>query len=118
VSRTGVVAEPAVDPAFVRRAGPEQPSDPKLLYSPVGLTTYHADGSTLALSFYGGVCSTYSAKAVESADQVLVTVTAAEKQGIVCPLVAKRFTAKVKLDRPLGGRTVVDTSDGKPLTAR
>ncbi|SFE97454.1 hypothetical protein SAMN05216251_10730 [Actinacidiphila alni] len=118
VSRTGVVAQTAVDPKYIQRDAPGQPTDPKLRHRTVGLSTYHADGRTLELTFYGGVCSTYSAKAAESAGQVRVTVTSTEKEGTVCVALAKKFTEKVTLDKPLGGRTVVDTSDGKPLTAR
>jgi hypothetical protein len=138
VSRTSVVAEPAVDPAYVQRdtpapsaspsspasssaepGGPSKPSGPSApRQHAVGLSTYHADGSALELTFYGGVCSTYSARAAESAGQVKVTVTATEKQGRVCVMLAKKFTETVTLDKPLGGRTVVDTSDGRTLTAR
>lgn len=127
VSRTSVVAEPAVDPAYVQRDAPgttappstvpEQPTGPTTRHHTVGLSTYHAEGGTLSLTFYGGVCSTYSAKAVESASQVRVTVTAADKGGM-CIALAKEFTEKVTLDKPLGGRTVVDTSSGHSLKAR
>ncbi|MFJ4405822.1 hypothetical protein [Streptomyces sp. NPDC088910] len=127
VSRSSVEAQPAVDPAYIQRDAtgtavppsgvPEQPSGPAQRHHTVGLSTYHADGGTLSLTFYGGVCSTYSAKAAESADEVRVTVTAADKGG-TCVTLAKEFTEKVRLDKPLGGRTVVDTSSGHPLKAR
>nr|WP_223186695.1 hypothetical protein [Streptomyces sp. CBMA29] len=127
VSRSSVQAQPAVGPAYVQRDAPgtavppssvpEQPSGPAQRHHTVGLSTYHADGGTLSLTFYGGVCSTYSAKAAESADEVRVTVTAADKGGM-CVTLAKEFTEKVTLDKPLGGRTVVDASSGHPLKAR
>lgn len=137
VSRTTVVAGTAVDPAFVRPApgggaaspsptapalpapstGPAQPGDPAA--RPVRVEGFRTSGDTLTVTFWGGVCSTYRAAAQESASQVRVSVTATEKQpGMKCPMIAKSVSETVRLAQPVGGRTVVDTSDGHSPAAR
>lgn len=145
VTTTSVVAEPAVDPSYLRDgepgsvppSGPAVPVDPGGPMKPGGpgktgvpaqppnppapgasqkvkLTGVQATGSTLAVTFYGGLCSTYSASAQESATQVRVTVTAVPKgKQQMCPMIARSFTLKVELRQPLGDRTVVDASDGQ-----
>ncbi|NNG88702.1 hypothetical protein HLB32_28280 [Streptomyces cacaoi] len=85
---------------------------------PQAVEAYSADGRTLTLHFWGGVCSTYHAKADESGSSVKVRVTAEPKDkdgGRVCVKIAKRQTAKVELEKALGGRKVVDQRDGDRL---
>ncbi|MYS25198.1 hypothetical protein GA0115240_176017 [Streptomyces sp. DvalAA-14] len=160
VSNTSVVAEPAVDPAFLQTPGgpsggpgtaspggpppvpptaPIDPGGPKLPGGPakppvparpgdpaptapaapaqdVKVTGYHADGSTLDVTFSGGLCSTYRAVAAETGTEVRVTVTqASDGKHRMCPMIVRDFTRTVDLQRPLGSRTVVDTSDGQPI---
>lgn len=74
--------------------------------------SYRADGKSLTLHFWGGVCSDYSASADESDDSVRVKVTETRKKGEVCIMVAKEFTETVTLDEPLGDRKVVDAQGG------
>jgi hypothetical protein len=81
------------------------------------IESYRTDDRTLILSFWGGVCSGYSASADTSAPgTVKVTVTGKErKPGQICITIAKRFEEKVTLDKPLGERTVVDATTGKAV---
>ena len=77
---------------------------------------YQATGSTLVLSYTGGLCDTYKASAAESGSQVRVSLIATPKpKGTMCPMIIKTFTLKVTLAHPLGARHVVDTSDGQPV---
>ncbi|WNI15190.1 hypothetical protein [Actinacidiphila sp. ITFR-21] len=145
VTGTAVVAEQAVDPAYVQGGGsatapaapggpvdpggpmlpggptatavPAQPADPRTSAEIVRLTGYQTDGGSLAVSFVGGVCSTYHAKAEEAGDQVRVSVTAVPigKPHTACPAMARTYVQKVQLKQPLAGRTVVDTSNGQPV---
>ncbi|MEU5717773.1 hypothetical protein AB0G71_18655 [Streptomyces sp. NPDC020403] len=74
---------------------------------------YSADGRTLEVTFWGGVCSAYTAHATESGTTVRVTVTETKPDpGKVCVMIAKTQTRTVTLDAPLGGRAVVDAASG------
>ncbi|MEW1928921.1 hypothetical protein [Streptomyces sp. NPDC088360] len=120
------VTHPAVDPKFLTSpstpspaptptekpgTGTEQPGtgakDPAL-----HVESYRADGKSLTLHFWGGVCSDYSASADESGGSVRVKVTETHKKGEVCVMMAKEFTETVTLDKPLGDRKVVDAEGG------
>ncbi|MEU2357853.1 hypothetical protein ABZ599_33590 [Streptomyces misionensis] len=101
---SGTVPYPAVDPRH-------------LASSPAGsvkVTGYTADGRTLTVGFYGGVCADYTAAARESGDRVWVTVTEHRQEGKVCPMIAKELVRTVRLKAPLDGRTVVG-ADGRPI---
>ncbi|MGW2086439.1 hypothetical protein [Streptomyces sp. NPDC001880] len=75
--------------------------------------SYRADGRNLSVTFWGGVCSTYTASATESPDRVTVKVTETKQPGKkVCIMIAKELTRTVTLDAPLGDRTVVDAVSG------
>ncbi|MEV5604893.1 hypothetical protein AB0L33_25970 [Streptomyces sp. NPDC052299] len=74
--------------------------------------SYSADGRTLAVTFWGGVCSTYTAAAREDENTVRVTVTEKKDPGKVCVMIAKELTRTVTLERPLDGRKVVDEASG------
>ncbi len=137
-SRTSVVAQTAVDPAYIR-SGPVgtdpstprvNPGGPNIRPTPasppavnnthrVPVDSYTVSGDTLTLAFVGGLCNTYAGSASESAGQVKVAVTATPKRvGVMCPAIAKSFTVPVTLAQPLGSRTVVDLSSGQPLRGR
>ncbi|MFI6081592.1 hypothetical protein ACIBBB_11560 [Streptomyces sp. NPDC051217] len=81
------------------------------------IETYSAEGSTLSVRFVGGVCAEYSLRADESGSTVEVEVVDSAPPGRLCIAMAKRFTEKVTLDRPLGDREVLDaiTGDAVPL---
>ncbi len=143
---TASVAHPAVEPEYLKPARPAQPgTDPGdgsgSSSGPApgtgsgsgsgsgsgqaeqpgsgpsqAVNSYEADGRTVKLTFWGGVCDGYTASAEESAKTVKVSVRAKETDGKkVCVKMAKRQTVEVRLDKPLGDREVVDTTDGEGL---
>ncbi|MFI6696228.1 hypothetical protein ACIBLA_31655 [Streptomyces sp. NPDC050433] len=123
------VARTAVLPEYLTRGGPaepapggEAPGTPQAPDAPQDgqgspIETYTADGSTLSVRFTGGVCGEYSLRADESGSAVKVKVVDSAPEGVVCIAMAKSFTEKVTLDRPLGDRKVLDavTGDAVPL---
>ncbi|MGW0826464.1 hypothetical protein [Streptomyces sp. NPDC002845] len=123
------VTHPAVDPAIL--ASPEPTDEPTRQPSPrpsgpgdeppaapsmreVQVEGYEAEGRELTVSFWGGVCSDYSASVTEGEDTVTVTVTETPWKDRVCILIAKVLHRTVQLDEPLGDRTVVG-SDGEEI---
>ncbi|MFJ8884412.1 hypothetical protein ACIRJR_13510 [Streptomyces sp. NPDC102402] len=112
------VAQVAVEPEHLTRESaspsPEPTKDPDA--SDTEITSYSADGRTLEVTFWGGVCSTYAARASEDGTTVRVAVTAStpdpEK---VCILVAEELTRTVTLDAPLDGRKVVAAGSGEAV---
>ncbi|MEV6011600.1 hypothetical protein AB0M29_32890 [Streptomyces sp. NPDC051976] len=141
VRGTDTVAQTAVDPKYIQRTGPvapspiqpgtpaqpaspapstgpEHPVDP-LPPRPVRADSYHASGSTLTVTFTGGLCSNYTVTAQETDSQVRVSILSREKKpGMMCPMIAKVFSQTVQLKKPLGDRKVVDAADGQTLLAR
>ncbi|MDX3239876.1 hypothetical protein PV392_30145 [Streptomyces sp. ME03-5709C] len=117
VRRTSVLAQPAVDPAYVRGGvspAPSRTAAPGPAAAKV--ESYSAAGRELTLRFWGGVCSHYTASADESGTVVEVRVTAARKEpGKACVMLAERFSRTVRLEAPLGDREVVDLSDGSTV---
>ncbi|MCX5396564.1 hypothetical protein [Streptomyces sp. NBC_00102] len=104
------VAQVAVSPAYLRAPSASRPAR--------GVTpiSYTERGRTLEVTFWGGVCGTYSAKAQESRTQVRVTITEPRPEpGTACVAVAKEQTLPVTLDAPLAGRTVVETASGRTV---
>ncbi|MFE0388932.1 hypothetical protein ACFW1F_33425 [Streptomyces bungoensis] len=111
---TFTVAYPAVDPAYLASPSPSSSapsggpsSAPRT--SGVKVDGYRADGRALTVSFTGGVCADYTASAKESAGRVAVTVTGTSRPGEVCVAMARFYEKTVRLDAPLGGRTVTGT---------
>ncbi|MDG9725311.1 MULTISPECIES: hypothetical protein [unclassified Streptomyces] len=116
------VTYPAVDPKYLTTAAPASPSpspsdepssapaDPR----DVRVSGYTAEGGELTAHFTGGVCSDYEATAKESGGKVTVTVTETPRPEKVCILIAKEYERTVRLDEPLGDRTVVG-SDGEKI---
>lgn len=111
----------AVDPEYLAKEStqpsPEPTKDPGT--DPGNgrqILSYSADGRTLEVTFWGGVCSTYTAHATESGSAVRVTVTESQpKPGKVCIMIAKELTRKVTLDAPLDGRKVLDAASGSAV---
>ncbi|MER8264267.1 hypothetical protein ABT007_08705 [Streptomyces griseus] len=102
------VTQVAVDPEFI-----EQPEPPTTPSGERKVTSYGADGRTLEVTFWGGVCSTYTASAEESAGQVAISVTEKPQEGKkACIAIAKELTRTVTLQEPLGDRAVVDAASG------
>ncbi|MGJ5828665.1 hypothetical protein [Streptomyces ossamyceticus] len=121
------VTYPAVDPKYLVSSRPEEPSegpedpnvpgdrppaDPASRNVPV--QGYTADGSELTVSFWGGVCSEYTATATEKSGEVKVTVTGSSQPGRVCIMIAKAMERTVRLDGPVGDREVVGP-DGEEI---
>ncbi|WP_455355481.1 hypothetical protein [Streptomyces sp. SYSU K217416] len=120
------ITHPAVDPKYLTGPTPEAPSTtlpvppkdstppPATRSSPI--ESYSADGRTLTLTFWGSVCSEYSAQATESASAVTVKLIEAETgKDRVCIMLAKELTETVTLDKPLGDRKVVNGATGEPV---
>ncbi|MFJ8849401.1 hypothetical protein [Streptomyces sp. NPDC102437] len=114
------VTQVAVAPSYLAKDAPATtaptpaPTPPGNAEKPQRqLLSYSADGRTLSVTFWGGVCSTYTASAAESPGRVTVKVTEAKQPGKkVCIMIAKELTRTVTLDTPLGDRTVVDAVSG------
>ncbi|MFJ4836883.1 hypothetical protein [Streptomyces sp. NPDC088746] len=112
------VVQVAVDPDRLApestRPAPEPTKDPQGEGAP--LIAYSADGRTLEVTFWGGVCSTYTARATEDATTVRVTVSESKPgPGKACIMIAKELTRTVTLDAPLDGRKVVDAGSGEAV---
>ncbi|MET7364269.1 hypothetical protein ABZS61_00315 [Streptomyces sp. NPDC005566] len=115
------VTQVAVDPDYLAKKdgtepAPEPTKDPgtdpgDATGSGRQVISYSADGRTLDVTFWGGVCNTYAAHAEESGSTVRVTVTESEPEpGKACIMIAKELTRTVTLDAPLDGRKVLDAS--------
>jgi hypothetical protein len=121
VTKTSTLAQPAVDPAYVKKTStPSASPTPTATTVPatvrMKITSYAVSGKSLELHFWGGVCGTYSASADESGTQVMAQVTARKQDpGKMCIALAKDFTETVSLDKALGSRKVIDLSDGSTV---
>ncbi|WP_324606355.1 hypothetical protein [Streptomyces cellulosae] len=113
------VTYPAVDPRYLASPStrPTEPGDrPTAAPAPrdVQVDGYTAAGRELTVGFTGGMCADYKVTADESGDKVTVKVTETRWPDKVCILIAKVYEKTVRLDEPLGDRTVVG-SDGKQV---
>ncbi|MFD3517334.1 hypothetical protein [Streptomyces sp. NPDC058657] len=111
------VTYPAVDPKYLTSPKPPvstPPQDPPKTQDR-HIESYRADGRKVALSFWGGVCSDYAAKAVESDGAVRVRIVESNPDPKrVCIALAKKQTVTVTLEKPLDGRRVLG-EDGKAV---
>ncbi|MGP3638624.1 hypothetical protein ACTU45_36005 [Streptomyces sp. 24-1644] len=99
------VSQVAVDPVHLAEPEPAPKTGDRRI------TSYTADGRTLTVTFWGGVCSTYTAHAEESAGQVRVSVTESQPdRKKVCIMIAKELKRTVTLNEPMGDRKVVDAA--------
>ncbi|MFG2221805.1 hypothetical protein [Streptomyces sp. NPDC048644] len=121
------VAHPAVQPRYLAQrdggpsASPQQPHRPSGKPGAMALEAYGVSdgGRKLTLHFWGGVCSDYSVSAEESATAVKTKVVGEDKKpGQVCVKIAKEFTKTVTLEKPLGGRKVIDVSTGTSVPSQ
>ncbi|WP_086832312.1 hypothetical protein [Streptomyces sp. NRRL B-24572] len=113
------VVETAVAPEYL--APPAKPSPPDEGTAPVRrVESYRTadDGRKLSVTFWGGVCSTYTAKAVETPEKVTVRIDEKSDPGRVCIAIAKEITLTVTLQGPLGDRPVVDAASGQAVPRR
>ncbi|WP_053698181.1 hypothetical protein [Streptomyces sp. NRRL F-5755] len=123
----GTVTHPAVDPKYVKKGDGSASAQPPNSGKPSGkagamsLESYSlgADGKSLKLHFWGGVCSTYSATAEQTGKSVKAEVIGKDKKpNQICVKMAKEFTQTVPLDKPLAGRDVIDAATGKEVPAK
>lgn len=79
--------------------------------------TVSADGRTLTLVGWGGVCATYSAIADESGSAVKVQIVGTSTLGPdeACADMALEVKVDVALERPLDARTVTDATTGQKV---
>ncbi|MBX9425682.1 hypothetical protein [Streptomyces lateritius] len=119
VVRTAVAPEHVQPPA---KPSPEPTPPPEEGTAPARqVESFRTDaaGRKLTVSFWGGVCSTFTVTAEESASKVSVRIT--EKPidpGRMCIMVAKQITQTVTLQDPLGDRPVVDAASGEAVPRR
>lgn len=120
---TYTVGYPAVKPSLLHLPGEPQrpsprPSAPRGGEQIDAPTAYRADGRTLTLTFWGGVCGDHRGVAKETDKRVTVSVERINRDpDKLCIKLAKRQTVRVTLDEPLGDRTVVSGRNGKPVPA-
>ncbi|WP_344604972.1 hypothetical protein, partial [Streptomyces glaucus] len=114
---TVTVTHPAVDPEYLASAAPSGGPAETPAPRDVRVEGYTAEGRELTVTFTGGVCADYAAKAAESAGEVTVTVTETPHPDRVCILIARQYERTVRLDEPLGDRAVVG-SDGSRVPVR
>ncbi|MGW0117507.1 hypothetical protein [Streptomyces sp. NPDC003327] len=116
------VTQTAVAPEFLTPpAAPSPEPTPETGTAPVRqVESYRVegDGRKLAVTFWGGVCSTYTATAEESARQVTVRIDEKSDPGRACVAMAKEITLTVTLRGPLGDRPVVDGASGQAVPRR
>lgn len=126
---TQVLAQPAVDPKYLIApdTGVHTPGTPPPSSAPGAgaqarqhVESYAADGRTVSLKFWGGVCSDYSAKVIDQTSTAVhvQVVGVAKHPGQKCPMLAKEVTVRVTLDAPLNGRTLYDSSDQHRVPAK
>ncbi|MER5550724.1 hypothetical protein ABT001_03395 [Streptomyces sp. NPDC002793] len=112
------VAQVAVDPDHLAPGNAEPSPEPTKEPggSGAGIISYSSDGRTLEVTFWGGVCSTYTARATEDGSAVRVTVDESKPDpGKACIMIAEEITRKVTLDAPLDGREVIDAGSGETV---
>ena len=75
------------------------------------------NGTTLALTGWGGVCAEYTAVADESSTAVTVQIVGRSTLGPdeACIEMAQEITVVVELASPLGDRTILDSTTGLPV---
>ncbi|WP_256104453.1 hypothetical protein [Streptomyces sp. ODS05-4] len=126
--RPFTITYPAVDPKLLAPAPSASPAPPDApepgasdpaAASPGRVESFTEDGRILTARFYGGVCSTFTLRAEESAEQVRLTVVErATRPGQACIAIAKEQSAQVTLEAPVGDRRVVDAPSGERVKRR
>ncbi|MBT2440493.1 hypothetical protein J7E93_10290 [Streptomyces sp. ISL-36] len=116
VVRTAVAPEhlaPRAKPTPTPTPAPDEGTAPA---RQIGSYRIDGTGTKLSVTFWGGVCSEYTATAEESAGKVGVRVTERPiDPDRACIAIAVEVTRTVTLEQPLGGRTVVDAASGEPV---
>ncbi|MEU8622113.1 hypothetical protein [Streptomyces sp. NPDC048623] len=122
VTQTAVEPRYLAPPAASKPAPnptPEPTPPPDQGTAPVRqITSFTTDpsGRTLSVTFWGGVCSTYTVTAEESPRQVVVRIAEkAQEPGRVCIMMAVEITRTVSLQAPLADRPVVDGASSEAV---
>ncbi|MFD3946580.1 hypothetical protein [Streptomyces sp. NPDC058579] len=118
VVRTAVAPEHLAPPAKPTPTPTTKPDQGEGTAPARQIQSYRVDGAgtKLSVTFWGGVCSTYTATAEESAAKVSVRITEkAIDPDRACIAIAVEVTRTVTLEQPLGGRAVVDAASGEPV---
>lgn len=108
------VVRTAVEDRYLKP--PVKPAPPAVPERQISGYRTDAGGRQLSVTFWGGVCSTYTVTADETPQKV--TVRIAEKPtepGRACIAIAMEITKTVTLDAPLDGRAVVDGASGQAV---
>ncbi|MDB1089928.1 hypothetical protein PJ985_20430 [Streptomyces sp. ACA25] len=88
---------------------PGGPGDvPDLTDAGMSVDAYGPGDRVLTLHFWGGVCDEYAGAAEESGDTVRLRTETVGGTDDVCIMIAERTSVRVKLDAPVGDRTLVD----------
>ncbi|MFE5300288.1 hypothetical protein [Streptomyces sp. NPDC056632] len=116
VVRTAVDARylaPPARPTPTPTPPPDQGTAPERQLSSF---TTDPGGRKLSVTFWGGVCSTYTVTAEESPQKVVVRITEKPTDpDRVCVAMAVEITRTVTLQAPLGDRPVVDGASGQAV---
>ncbi|QGZ48589.1 hypothetical protein GPZ77_09485 [Streptomyces sp. QHH-9511] len=118
VVRTAVAPEHLAPPAKPTPTPTPTPAPDEGTEPVRRVESYRIDGTgtKLSVTFWGGVCSEYTATAQESPGKVTVRVTERPSDpGRACIAIAVEVTRTVDLQQPLAARTVLDAASGEPV---
>ncbi|MFE6225598.1 MULTISPECIES: hypothetical protein [unclassified Streptomyces] len=118
VTSTAVAPEFLEPPATPSPEPTPEPSDGDAPVRRIESFAVEPGGRTLAVTFWGGVCSTYTAHAAEDPRRVRVRIDEKTDPERACVMIAQEITVKVTLDAPLGDRPVVDAASGEAVPRR
>ncbi|MFF8605091.1 hypothetical protein ACF06X_04070 [Streptomyces sp. NPDC015346] len=118
VVRTAVAPEHLAPPAKPSPSPTPTPGTEEGAEPVRRVESYRIDGTgtKLSVTFWGGVCSEYTATAEEGPGKVTVRVTERPTDpGRACIAIAVEVTRTVDLKQPLAARTVLDAASGEPV---
>ncbi len=108
-------------PGSTGTALPPDPGEPTMPSAAPAPATRFAvtqlDARTLSVKFFGGApaCFSYRVEAAEDSDTVRLDLQETVSSNARCIELAKEYTKRVMLDRPLGDRRVVDGESGQQV---
>ena len=122
---SGPLIQAALPPgSYVTPGGTGSPSAARLAplgkaFAGAGYAAVAADGRTLTLRLFGGVCdATWGGLATEADGAVVVGGWAVDPNpNVPCAAVGISLTATVRLPAPVGNRVIIDASTGQPVTS-
>ena len=122
---SGPLIQAALPPgSCVTPGGTGSPSAARLAplgkaFTGAGYAAVSADGRTLTLRLFGGVCNTTWGGLATEADGAVVIGgwTVDPNPNAPCAAVGVSLTATVRLPAPVGDRVIIDASTGQPVTS-